>query len=66
MDDYDRTFEALKRTDFRTVRNIINDRVTVNPQTFQLTLHEFYHHIIVDHGWNVDDFITKLNDYRFK
>jgi len=65
MDDVDRTFERLKRSDYETVERLVGNRLTVNPYTFELTLHHLYHHIVTGCGWTVEEFIEELNHRKF-
>ena len=65
MDDLDRTFERLKKSDYKTVEGLVGNRLTVNPYTFELTLHRLYHHIVTDRGWTIDEFLNEVNHRKF-
>jgi hypothetical protein len=62
MDDIDRTFNALKRTEFSKVREATKKYLIVDAQTFELRLHHVYNHILTAHGWTPADFHIKIND----
>mgnify|MGYP007124326746 CR=1 FL=1 len=65
MDDIDRTFEKLKKADYESLLNLVEDKLTVNPYTFELTLHKLYHHIVTDRGWEVTEFLIDVNRIRY-
>jgi len=65
MDDIDRTFEKLKKQDYKTVEGLVGNRLTVNPYTFELHLHKLYHRIVIDCGWTVEEFLDELNNRKF-
>jgi len=67
MDDIDRTFEALKRTDFEAVYRILGTGAitpyVVNPVTFELHVHRIFYPVLERNGWTARDFETKLNNH---
>lgn len=66
MDDLDRTFERLKKEDFNNLVERVSNKFTVNPYTFELTLHKLYHHVITGCGWTIEEFLNEVNDRRYK
>jgi len=66
MDDIDRTFAALKKTENMRLNAILsqaqNNYVIINPHTFCAEVPRPLHQIVINNGWTVEDFQTKLNN----
>ena len=56
MDDIDRTFNALKRTEYsKLVEQLINYGPVVNPSTFEMGYTRHAEAICIRNGWTVEE-----------
>jgi|APFre7841882654_1041346.scaffolds.fasta_scaffold103563_2 hypothetical protein len=68
MDDIDRTFARLKRTDYTTLVSEIKNGPMVNPYTFKIEYTKWCEPICIDNGWTLEELNNELNkklhDYK--